>query len=101
MTQSIWDVFGGQSVIYDNVGNEEDIIEEVSEDESEKEGDDKDNQHSKREIFIRPEPPLKKLNEKALEQEFMKVFEMINDDFISIEPKLIPIILGDDPEAIN
>ena len=31
----------------------------------------------------------------------MRIFEMVNDDFISIEPKLIPIIPGDDPEAIN
>ena len=107
MNQSIWDFFGGQSVIYDNVGDEEDIIEEVSEEETEDEphtpGDNKDNQISisNKPMFIRPEPPIKKINEKALEQEFMKVFEMVNDDFISIEPKLIPIIPGDDPEAIN
>ena len=43
----------------------------------------------------------KPLNQKALEQEFMKVFEMVNDDFIYIEPKLIPIIPGDDPAVIN
>ena len=105
MNQSIWDVFGGQSVIYDNVGNEDDIIEEVSEDEgtcSEGGVNVIDNQHSNGQIFARNEPSIKnKLNEKALEQEFIKVFEMVNDDFISIEPKLIPIILGDNPEAIN
>ena len=43
----------------------------------------------------------KPLNQKALEQEFMKVFEMVNDDFIYIEPKLIPITPGDDPAVIN
>jgi hypothetical protein len=31
----------------------------------------------------------------------MKAFEMANDDFIFIEPKLIPIIPGDDPAVIN
>ena len=41
------------------------------------------------------------LNQKALEKEFMKIFEMVNDDFIYIEPKLIPIIPGDDPAVIN
>ena len=41
------------------------------------------------------------IDTKALEQEFMKVFESINDDFIHIEPKLIPIIPGDDPNIIN
>ena len=30
----------------------------------------------------------------------MRVFEMVNDDFIFIEPKLIPIIPGDDPNVI-
>ena len=31
----------------------------------------------------------------------MKVFETINDDFIHVEPKLIPIIPGDDPAIFN
>ena len=31
----------------------------------------------------------------------MKVFEIINADFICIEPKLLPIIPGDDPAVIN
>ena len=44
---------------------------------------------------------VKQLNEKALNEEFLKVFETINDDFIHVEPKLIPIIPGDDPAIIN
>ena len=43
----------------------------------------------------------KQLNEKALNEEFMKVFELINDDFFHVQPKLIPIIPGDDPSVMN
>ena len=38
---------------------------------------------------------------KALEEEFMKAFNLINNDCVYIEPKLIPIIPGDDPAVIN
>ena len=43
----------------------------------------------------------KKVNEKTLDEEFLKVFESMNDDCIYIEPKLIPIIPGNDPDIIN
>ena len=42
-----------------------------------------------------------KLNEKKLNEEFMKIFELMNDNFIYISPKLIPIIPGDNPEVVN
>ena len=101
MNQSIWDVFGdGQcSTILEDF-NQEDMIE----------GDDGDINISVRNIeqeqinYKAPqtkEEPVVKLSQKELEQKFMKIFEIINDDFIFIEPKLIPIIPGDDPSIIN
>ena len=38
---------------------------------------------------------------KAIQKEFLKAFDEMNDDFIFIEPKLIPIIPGDDPAVIS
>ena len=103
VNQSIWDVFGnGQcSVILEEYPGDDSSFEENPNTKGKKGG--KENE-------VPPEdPPLIKrnstvqepLNQKALEQEFMKVFEMVNDDFIYIEPKLIPIIPGDDPAVIN
>ena len=110
LNQSIWDVFGDGtcSVILEDY-NSEDFIEPT---ENEEEKDTKNNGQNKpsnetngpsqNRIFIRREPTKQdKLSEKALEQEFMNVFEMVNDDFIFIAPKLIPIIPGDDPDAIK
>ena len=45
--------------------------------------------------------PSVKKTIKALEEEFMKAFNLINNDCVYIEPKLIPIIPGDDPAVIN
>ena len=53
---------------------------------------------------IKPEIKPKKvipLNKKELEQKFLEVFELVNDDCIYIEPKFIPIIPGDDPAILN
>ena len=41
------------------------------------------------------------IDEKTIKKEFLEAFEAMNDDFIYIEPKLIPIIPGDDPAVIN
>ena len=49
---------------------------------------------------VPPEPP-KEMDEKAIKNEFAKAFDEMNDDFIFIEPKLIPIIPGDDPTVIS
>ena len=105
VNQSIWDVFGnGQCSV---------ILEEYyypGDDSSFEENPNTKGKKGGKENEVPPEdPPLIKrnstvqepLNQKALEQEFMKVFEMVNDDFIYIEPKLIPIIPGDDPAVIN
>ena len=36
-----------------------------------------------------------------IKKEFLEAFETMNDDFIYIEAKLIPIVPGDDPAVIN
>jgi len=38
---------------------------------------------------------------KVLEEEFMKAFNLINNDYIYMDPKIIPFIPGDDPAVIN
>ena len=41
------------------------------------------------------------IDEKTMRKEFLEAFDIMNDDTIFIEPKLIPIIPGDDPAVIN
>ena len=99
MNQSIWDVFGDCqcSTILEDF-NQEDMIEgdiSISINRSNREILD-DNPPSKKE-----EPKFVKLKQEELEKKFRKIFELVNDDFIFIEPKLIPIIPGDDPNIIN
>jgi serine/threonine protein kinase len=59
-------------------------------------------------IDVKPKPvpipkpdPIVVMDEKAIQREFEKAFDEMNDDFIFIEPKLIPIIPGDDPTVIS
>ena len=49
-------------------------------------------------INLRKEKPI---DEKALKQQFLDSFEIMNNDLIYTEPKLIPIILGDDPNVMS
>ena len=50
----------------------------------------------------KPDPVIDyKMDEKTIQKEFLKAFDEMNDDFIYIEPKLIPIIPGDDPTVIS
>ena len=42
-----------------------------------------------------------KVDDETIKKEFFESFFEMNDDFIYIEPKLIPIIPGDDPAIIN
>ena len=104
MNQSIWDVFVHESVFLSTI-DEEGMIDEEKGNNNKKKNEEKtiiNENENNNNNEIRREPskhfPLK---EKELEQEFWKVFEMINDDCIHIEPKLIPIIPGDDPAIIN
>jgi serine/threonine protein kinase len=117
MNQSIWDVFGdGQCSVVLEDFDQENMVEEDSTNDSNDQDNDNVNfaqqintQDNGKKITSNYKPPTiidkpanqeKPLNQKALEKEFMRVFEMVNDDFIFIEPKLIPIIPGDDPNVI-
>jgi serine/threonine protein kinase len=96
MNQSIWDIFGKASQILIDIGMNEELIPIKRPNTDGGKGD----------INIKPKPIGPKghpfvTNPKNLKEEFMKVFELVNDDFIYIEPKLIPIIPGDDPSVIN
>ena len=117
MNQSIWDVFGdGQcSVVLEDFDQENMVEEDSTNDSNDQDNDNvnfaqqintQDNgkkitsNYKPQKIIDKPANQEKPLNQKALEKEFMRVFEMVNDDFIFIEPKLIPIIPGDDPNVI-
>ena len=41
------------------------------------------------------------IDEKTMTKEIMEAFDIMNDDCIYIEPRLIPIIPGDDPTVLN
>ena len=99
INQSIWEVFGDGhcSTILEEIPSDGDsVVDDRPPIENVETKITEDNEKIKKNPTL-PKP----LNQKALEQEFMKVFEMVNDDFIYIEPKLIPIIPGDDPAVIN
>ena len=104
MNQSIWDVFGdGQCSVLLEEYDQEDMIEETNEevdDDGTGETIPPVDEQKKNEIKRRPSKVIP-LNGKDLENEFMRVFELVNDDFIFIEPKLIPMIPGDNPNVIH
>ena len=104
MNQSIWDVFGdGQCSVVLEEYDQEDMVEETDEDVNDDgNGETKPpvDEQKDNEIKRRPSKVIP-LNGKDLENEFMRVFELVNDDFIYIEPKLIPMIPGDDPNVIH
>ena len=101
ISQSIIAAFGtGISVIYEDPG-------EVNDDDFDIQTIKKNIQSEHKDPIIK-KPSFKRepskqiqLNEKALQQEFLKVFELINDDCIYVEPKFIPIIPGDDPTVFD
>ena len=43
----------------------------------------------------------KEIDEKIINEKFIEAFDDMNDDFIYIEPQLIPFVPGDDPAVIN
>ena len=116
INQSIWTLFGGESVILDRIGsngmlNENegyvkemkknmDIIDMGNDQTKEKQKRNNSIDQGKQPPSIVKKPSIKKTM-KALEEEFMKAFNLINNDCVYIEPKLIPIIPGDDPAVIN
>ena len=59
-----------------------------------------DNDDDKNKIIVEKNI-IKKVDDATIKKEFFESFELMNDDFIYIEPKLIPIVPGDDPTVIN
>ncbi len=98
LNQSIWDVFGEERAILDNIPSQrEDISNKINKinnfiDEK-KDNNSKDKDLQVNEIYGKKKIDLKK--------EFLNAFDEMNEDFIYFEPKLIPIIPGDDPSVIN
>ena len=91
---SIWVIFEEEESL-DNISGG-DMIET-------KEEDKKNNESKPNHININPvkEENEYQMDEKSIMKEFQNAFDEMNDDFIFIEPKLIPIIPGDDPDVIS
>ena len=91
---SIWVIFEEEECL-DNISGG-DMIET-------KEEDKKNNESKPNHININPvkEENEYQMDEKSIMKEFQNAFDEMNDDFIFIEPKLIPIIPGDDPDVIS
>ena len=91
---SIWVIF-----------EEEESLDGISgEDMTESTGDSsKDKDDDKIKPIIEPKKKVSEyqMDEKSIMREFQNAFDEMNDDFIFIEPKLIPIIPGDDPAVIS
>ena len=60
-----------------------------------------ENNNNNNNNFIVEKDIIKKFDDASIKKEFFESFELMNDDFIYIEPKLIPIVPGDDPTIIN
>ena len=60
-----------------------------------------ENNNNNNNNFIVEKDSIKKFDDASIKKEFFESFELMNDDFIYIEPKLIPIVPGDDPTIIN
>ena len=103
MNQSIWEVFGDGSVILEDYDGENDVDETGPKEDDKKKGKNdneinKDDNINRQGTFKNGE---KKLSEEDLKKEFANIFDIVNDDFIYTEPKLIPIVPGDDPTVIS
>jgi hypothetical protein len=99
MNESIWDVFGEEREILDgihsqrvNTNNNQNIknnyLNDIKAINLKDSGSLLDEIHEKKTKI-------------DLKKEFLKAFDEMNEDFIYFEPKLIPIIPGDDPTVIN
>ena len=90
---SIWVIFEENEDSLNNIPSE---INEINEIEKHKPSPPKIDP-----VIDKEDVPIKGMDEKSIQNEFLKAFDEINDDFIFIEPKLIPIIPGDDPAVIS
>ena len=91
---SIWVIFEEEESL-DNISGG-DMIDST-------EDNTKNNPNKPNPININPvkEENEYQMDEKSIMKEFQNAFDEMNDDFIFIEPKLIPIIPGDDPDVIS
>ena len=100
LNESIWDVFGKESANLNNIPSGDSTsrnvkINNFTDDET---GKDKNGKKINNTDNIIIKPGNKKVD---LKNEFLSAFDEMNEDFIYFEPKLIPIIPGDDPSVIN
>ena len=94
---SIWVIFEEDESLNSISG------EDMTEPSSSENDNDEDERDKKPQpvIKINPEQKVYQMSEKEIMREFQNAFDEMNDDFIFIEPKLIPIIPGDDPAVIS
>ena len=93
--QSIWVIFEEEESL-DNIQSEMVDIKKPEENNQQQQLDKMQNQMEDMSL-----KNVYQMDEKAIQKEFLKAFDDMNDDFIFIEPKLIPIIPGDDPAVIS
>ena len=101
LNETIWDIplEGFCCRVFEGHENNVDKKEIIKKNEIKDKTDDDNNNDTKPEGTF--ENNGKNLSEEDLKLEFMKVYGIINKDFICNEPKLIPIIPGDDPSVKN
>ena len=94
--QSIWVIFEtDEDNKLDNIPSN--MIDKFDEESKNNKVDNDDDKHK----IIVEKNIIKKVDDATIKKEFFESFELMNDDFIYIEPKLIPIVPGDDPTVIN
>ena len=94
--QSIWVIFEtDEDNNLDNIPSN--MIDKFDEESKNNKVDNDDDKHK----IIVEKNIIKKVDDATIKKEFFESFELMNDDFIYIEPKLIPIVPGDDPTVIN
>ena len=95
--QSIWVIFEGEENSLDQIS-----MDMIEEDMKSPQVDRYINMKvEKKKEKNQKDANLKHISEDDIKKEFLSALIDINDDFIYIEPKLIPIIPGDDPTVIN
>ena len=107
LNQSIWDIFQTDGPNLDDISG---MVEPASQSNKDQQIKSLENKMNNMNLnnYVRENNYTKKNSEKnikvddaILKDEFRKAFEFMNSDFIYIEPKMIPIIPGDDPAVIN
>ena len=105
--QSIWVIFETDEENLDYVSSDmvdvpknNDNSTKVKKDNGENAGND-GNKIIKGELRNNDNEVKKGTDENTIKKEFLESFFQMNNDFLYIEPRLIPIIPGDDPSVIN